>query len=275
MSETSAVPTHCVIGFLPVGQAHERLHYLDALLRLCERSDCMLIGELTALWVQLGLEELAAGHEKGGVEEGTSTANVGGGMELGVEEVDEGIEADEDHVHDVFCGRLVHEPAFDGVVGGVEGVWGVCGRGGGAWQIRGAIETGGGGGGIGVLGTAGGAGGSEDGSKERVALLLLLDETGGVDALLVELALALVFVHGAGAGQLGVVDGVGRGVERGGTEAGELGAVGLLVEVDLGVGDTVGADVCAGLCACGLGLEFGVVEALLETTEHLGGLGEP
>ena len=76
----------------------------------------MLIGELTAFFIQLGFEEFASGHEQSRVQEWTSAADVSGSVEFGVEEVDERVETDEDHVEDVLRRLVVHQSAFDRVV---------------------------------------------------------------------------------------------------------------------------------------------------------------
>lgn len=92
--------TDVIVRIFPVSEAGKSLDDLNPLptFRKCLNSKVM--GKLLTTFEQFRFEEFAASHDKGGEEEWAFGTNVGDRMECGIEEVDEGVEAQKDEVEE-------------------------------------------------------------------------------------------------------------------------------------------------------------------------------
>lgn len=112
-------PCPSVLRFLPVRHTSEGLDSLDILDAFCECKNTPFMGKTSDILVACGTEELAAGHEHSGEEEGRTLADVVGSVEVGVKEVDERIEAEEEGVEESLYILLSDDSCLDGIFGGV------------------------------------------------------------------------------------------------------------------------------------------------------------
>lgn len=162
------------------------------------------LGGLEEIWPP----ELAADHKEGREQEGTFGPHVGSGVEGGVEEIDKWVEAEEEEIEKHLCILFGNHTRGNRVLGTCwdrrnPGLLNIVMR----WVCLGG----------------GPVGGSflwiEDGPEERVALVLALDEFGGVK-LLVFIAVFLVIIFGlsasvaVGSGRIRLAVLIGRYVDR-------------------------------------------------------------
>jgi len=174
----------------------------------CEGADSKVVGELLGRLEEIWSPELAADHDKGCEEEGAFRPDVGGSVESRVKEIDEWVETKEKEIEKHFRVLFGQKPRGNGI----------------EWPGgRTRYDSGDG------IGMRGGPRrksllGVEDGPEERVALVLALDELGGIERFLIFIAILILLVGvninivvvsgSVGLGGVGVAVLIGRDADR-------------------------------------------------------------
>jgi len=93
---------HRVFWLFPVSKASESLDYLDGFPILRKGTKSKLVSKFLTWLERLGLEEFTTSHDQNREEEWRLGANVIGGVQRRVKEVNEGVESQEHEVEQNF-----------------------------------------------------------------------------------------------------------------------------------------------------------------------------
>ena len=92
------------------------MYDLNALPRFGKGPDCKLVGKLVDGDVKFWFEKFAASHDDGCEEEGASFPDIVDGMQSGIEEIDERVEAKKKAVKEVGYFLVVDHTCVDGIL---------------------------------------------------------------------------------------------------------------------------------------------------------------